>query len=503
MGKPDRITHRNPRLQPGHAALLFAAAASAGLALTGCLVGPDYQRPNPTVPDAWHQAITNQFLAERPDIATWWTNFHDPTLTRLVEHAGRDNLNLKIAAARVQEAQALRGVARSGLLPQVSGLGSAQATRVSERTTSLPAGADPETGFYQVGATAGWELDLWGRVRRSIESATASWQASVEDYRDALVVLHAEVAETYLEVRTLQERIRLARSNALAQAATLQLTTNLNQAGLVGDLDVSQATLNLRQTESMIPVLESARARATHRLGVLLGLAPAALFEELSEPAPIPEPPAALRVGLPANLLRQRPDLRRAERLLAAQTARIGVAAAELYPQLSLPGTLTLEAFEPGNLDGRSLAYAFGPQLRWTLFAGGRIRSTIKAEEARTQQALHAYEQTLLLALEDAENAIVALARERDRLEKLTAARDAARRSVSLVLDQYRTGLTQFQNVLDMQRSLTAAEDGLATSRGALAADAVRLYRALGGGWSAADLVTLEPPASALLPAAQ
>jgi len=455
--------------------------------LCGCAVGPNYKQPEVSTPAAFQQAVPDSFTAGSSDVREWWTIFNDPLLESLVNRASTNNLDLRIAAARIDEARALRGVAKSGLAPQIDATGAAQVTRASEETTPLPAGFSPENEFYSIGGAASWELDVWGRVRRSIESAAAGYEASIEEFRDIRVILYAEIAATYIQVRTLQKRIAYAETNALAQQGTLRLTMDLNEAGLVGNLDVSQATLNLERTRSAIPTFRADLAQAINRLGVLLGEPPETLHAELSPVQPIPVPPDLVAVGVPADLLRQRPDLRRAERTLAAQTARIGVATAELYPQFSLPGTLALEALDPGNLNGSSLTYAFGPTLRWTLFSGGRIRNTIKIEEARTRQLLYAYEQAVLLALEDAEGAMVAFAQERDRRQRVLAARNAARNSVELVLDLYRGGLTQFQNVLDMERSLAQQDDELAVSRGFLAGDAVRIYRALGGGWNPDD----------------
>ncbi len=467
-------------------------AALLALAATGCKVGPDYQRPELRMPDAWQQAAASDLQGDTAPLTQWWSLFNDPLLDALIARAATNNLNLKIAVARIAEARALRGVAKSGLAPQVDGTASAQAMRFSEQTTPFAPGGDPETGFYSVGATASWELDVWGRVRRAIESADASLMATVEDYRDILVLLYAEVAIAYVDVRTLQERIRYAEKNAEAQDETLGLTRNLNSAGLVGDLDVSQARLNLARTRSVIPTYKALLVQSVNRLSVLLGLMPGLLEAELMRPGRIPTPPDSITAGLPADLLRNRPDIRRAERSLAAQTAMIGVATADLYPQFGLPGTLALEALDIGNLDGSSLAYSFGPTLRWTLFSGGRIRNTIRAEEARTEQALLGYEQTVLLALEDTENAFVALAQERDRQQIVGEARNAAQTSVSLVKDLYTSGLTHFQNVLDMERSLAVEEDNLATSRGNVAANAISVYRALGGGWDP----MLDPPAT-------
>lgn len=454
------------------------------MGISGCAVGPDYRRPRVSAPLAYEQAASGSFKTNSPHLQQWWIHFNDPLLESLITRASTNNLDLRIAAARIGEARALRGVAKSGLAPQVDATGAAQLTGLNDDTSGI---GDPEGWVGSIGGAASWELDVWGRVRRGVESATAGYEGSVEDFRDTLVILYGEIAAGYMQVRTLQKRIEYAERNVTTQEGTLQLTEDLNAAGLVGDLDVSQATLNLERTRSAIPTLRSELVQSINRLGVLLGESPDALHGELSATQPIPVPPDVVDVGLPADLLRQRPDVRAAERRLAAQTALIGVATAELYPQFSLPGTLSLEALDIGNINGSSLTYAFGPTVRWTLFAGGRIRNTIRAEEARTQQFLLAYEQTVLLALEDTEGAMVAFAQEKDRIKSVTAARDAASKSVSLVKDLYQSGLTQFQNVLDMERSLAQQDDNLAVSRGLLAADAVRIYRALGGGWDPED----------------
>lgn len=473
-----------PSGHPGYGGILGATWAGLALLFGGCAVGPDYTPPEIATPVSWSQESTLTPTTSPSQLGNWWRVFQDPVLEKLIVEAGRANLNLKIAVARIEEGQALRNISRSGYAPQVAANGTAQYTRASEATTPvLPPEVGRETGFYAVGASAAWELDLWGRIGRSVESATASLEATEEDYRDTLVILYGQVAATYVEARTLQQRILYAEQNAQAQRETLELTRNLNNAGLVGDLDVSQAQLNLSRTESFIPSLQAALTANINQLAVLLGQSPGSLQPLLEDRRPIPTPPDVVAIGLPADLLRQRPDLRRAERQLAAQTALIGVATAELYPALTLPGTLSFEAFDPGNLNGSSLAYAFGPSLRWNLFSGGRIRSQIKVQESRTEQALLAYEQAVLFALAEVENNMAAFARERDRLVSVTDARNAARRSVDLVKDLYRNGLTHFQNVLDMERSLAAEEDNLATSRGLLANDLVALYRALGGGW--------------------
>ena len=458
--------------------------------LTGCVtVGPDYEAPDTSVTEAWSQALAKDFSGEEPALQSYWKVYEDELLNKIIDKATVGNLNLKVALARIQEARAQRGVAEGELFPTIDGTGSAFRTRKSEDTVpDIPSDLDRNASFFQGGTTIDWELDLWGRIRRSIESADATEQASIEDYRDTLVLLYAEVASNYIEVRALQARITYAERNISAQKETLELTKNRNQAGLAPDLDVKQAELNLAQTEARIPPLRAALMQTIHRLGILTGEPPGALYQDLKESRDVPLPPEETAVGLPVDLLRQRPDIRRVERELASQHARIGVAKAALYPTFTLPGSFVMEATvfdKMFNTD--NLAFEFGPSFRWNLFAGGRIRNAIRVEEARTQQALHLYQQTVLDALEEVENAMVDLSEERLRLTSLQRAVSAADTSVDLVKTLYRSGLTDFQNVLDMQRELTAQQDNLAASKGILGQNFVQLYRALGGGWTLAE----------------
>jgi NodT family efflux transporter outer membrane factor (OMF) lipoprotein len=328
-----------------------------------------------------------------------------------------------------------------------------------------------------------------------VEASHAQYQASVEDYRDVLVSLYSQIARSYIDLRSIQARIQYARDNIILQKETLKLTQNRRKVELVPELDVQQATLILATTESRLPKLRRLEAWAIHRLSVLLGQRPAALYNELSAFADIPLPPEEVTVGLPAELLRQRPDVRRAERLIAAQTALTGVATANLYPVFSLSGTFALESRQIKDMtDWDSHTWGFGPSFRWNIFDGKRIRNSIKVQEARTDQAMIAYEQTILCALEDVENAMVAYTEEQQRVAALRRSADAAKKSVTLVKSLYEIGLTDFQNVLDMQRTLAEQEDQLAESRGLVSKYLVRLYAALGGGWSVA---TTRPPATA------
>jgi NodT family efflux transporter outer membrane factor (OMF) lipoprotein len=317
-----------------------------------------------------------------------------------------------------------------------------------------------------------------------VESADASLEASIEDYRDVLVILFADVAQAYVAVRTSEERLRYARDNVTRQKGTLEFVQNRYETGVAPKLDVTQAQRNLATTEALVPQLEEALARSVHRLGVLVGEAPSGVYPEMDLGGPIPAPPKAVSAGIPANVVRQRPDVRRAERELASQTAQVGVATAELYPQFSLSGTFARSAnSSQGILDGGSKTWSLGPGFRWNLFDGGRVWNAVLAESARADQFYANYEQTVLLALEEVENAIVAYNRERVRVAALLRAVEAAAESAELVKTLYESGVADFQNVLDAERELLNQQQAWAARKGRVAANLIELYRALGGGW--------------------
>jgi NodT family efflux transporter outer membrane factor (OMF) lipoprotein len=464
--------------------------AVVGLVLSsiGCTVGPEYGRPQTDVPDMWHTRATAGLDTGTASLQTWWQLFDDPQLDSLVARAAAGNLSLREALWRVEEARAQRGVAGSARKPQVVGDGQSSRSQPSDNGPLgdfAPQGGFDAADLHDYGVSAFWEIDVFGRIRRQVEAAEATTEATVEAYRDVLVSLYAEVALAYIDIRTQQERLQLARTNVEGQENTLQLTQDRFDAGLVSALDVAQAESNLANTRSLIPVIERELERGLNRLAVLLGDAPGAVHEQLAAESSIPREPGDVAVGLPAELLRQRPDVRQAERLLAAQTARIGVATADLYPTFSLAGFLGLQATDFGDLtDSGSVTWGFSLPIRWDIFSGGRIRSQIRIEEARTGQLLASYERTVLLALEEAENAMVAYGTELERRQRLAEAVDATQRSLELVLTQYTAGLTDFQNVLDTQRTLLTREDELARSEGITVANLVRLYRTLGGGWN-------------------
>jgi outer membrane protein, multidrug efflux system len=454
---------------------LSGIAGFCALLLSGCVaVGPDYVAPDVVAPDAWHEVVRGEIESGSPDLQRWWTVFNDPVLDQLIERASLHNLTLKEAVAQIERSRALRGVSKSGYLPQVDAFGSSTATGHSEGMHQV---------HHQAGVAMGWELDLWGRIGRSLEAADAQLLATIEDYHDVMVVLYGEVAANYITLRTLQERIALADTNLKAQTETQVLTRNRFEAGLAPALDVAQAELNRARTAATIPPLRQQWMVAVNRLSVLTGALPYALEKELAEAKPIPAAHQAVVVDLPAELLRKRPDIRRAERLLAAQTALIGAQKAALYPTLTLPGTLSLSAINSEDISS-PLNYAFGPSLRWNLFSGGRIRNLVKAEEAATQAALHRYEQTVLLALEEVEASMSGYVSEKERIVSLASAAKSAQESVNLVSELYKSGLTDFQNVLNMERALLEQQDAFATSRGQVSLYLVQLYRAMGGGWA-------------------
>jgi len=474
------------------------SSALLGPLLAACAVGPDYEAPDvtATVPDAWRAEVEAEMSSDASPLVRWWETFGDTTLTGLVRRAESENRDLVAAVGRVEEARALRGVAKGGLLPDLVLDGSYTRFQLSENGLQGSELQGQQFDLWSGGLSLSWEIDLFGRVRRGVEAASAELGASVEDYRDVLVTLYAEVAAAYVDTRTFQQRLTFANANADAQRRSLQLTRDRFRAGLTSALDVTQAESNLATTEAQIPALEDGLNRSLNRLAVLLGEPPGDLHDALAEPAPIPMPEGEVAALLPAELLRRRPDIRRAERRLAAQTARIGIATADLYPSFSLTGFLGLESLELDEFaEGESVSWSVVPGIRWNLFSGGKIRNRIRAEEARTRQALAAYEQTILLALEETGNSLIAYGREQERRDRLLEAVRASERSVEIVATQYRSGLTDFQRFLDSQRSLFNQQDALAVSAGQVTKNLISVNRALGGGWD--PDATAEPDRSA------
>ena len=453
---------------------------AAGLSSCKTLVGPDYVGPQSRIPDAWSRSALHDVQGSA-SLTGWWKGFHDPALNTLIERAREANPNLKVALAGISEARALRGVARSQGLPQANANATYSRNRNSENL-GAPVRNNP-TSLYATGFDAGWEIDLFGGIKRSVESAEANIGAREENYRDALVTLFAEVALNYVDYRTLEERIAVANRNISAQTDSVKLTRGRLEAGLVPKIDVTQAETNLALSEASVPLLRAQLDATRHRLATLTGGFPASVTGILASSRSIPSPAAGYAAGLPANLLRARPDIRRAERELAAQVARIGVAEADLYPRLTLFGEFQLQSLTSADLfDSPSRAYSFGPSFRWAIFSAGRIRNEIAAEESRALGALASYEATVLAAVEEVETSMSAILNERDRLSDLSRAVNSSRETVSLIKDNYENGLVSFQNVLDAERTKFDTEDEETFSRGQLVRYYISLYKALGGG---------------------
>lgn len=472
-----------------HDLLVSGALALSFLACT--VVGEDHEAPQTELPTAWSEA--ERFEAQPAELERWWQRLDDPLLDQLVERAIGEGLDLRSALARVSEARALRGVAASERMPKVDAFGVWEHRNESETTPFGPFA--PETDITTLGFDATWEVDLWGRVARSVEAADADLAATEEDARDAAVIVAAETARTYVELRAFQLRLEIARRNVSLQEQTLELVSAREAAGLVGERDVAQAATNVEVTRSRLPELETGLRAAENRLAVLLGRAPGTLPPELAAalaaPGAVPRAPTSFAIGVPADLLRRRADVRRAERRLAAETARVGVAEGDLLPRLSLFGSLGVSSDGTDELfESDSVFSGIGPSLRWNLFDGGALRNQLRAQDARAEQALIAWERTVLGALEEAENAMTGFLREQVRRSSLGLAADQARRAVELSRTEYEAGLSDFQSVLSSERALADLEDTLALSDSLVTSRLVVLCKALGGGFEQAELAS-------------
>jgi outer membrane protein, multidrug efflux system len=468
-------SHKKTFLGP----LSSVSTAFVCLVLVGCAtVGPDYVKPDTSLSTTWQSELKGGLIAEEMNprtLATWWTTLHDPELSSLIGRAVSGNLDLKKAKARVREARARQGIAKAGLFPTLDAGGSATWTERSSDTSNL----------YSASFDANWEIDLFGGVRRSVEAAEADVGASREDVRDVLVSLLAEVAVNYIDLRKFQSLLAIAEGNLVSQNETYQLTLWRYQAGLSDELSVQQARYNVEQTRAQLPTLRTGKEEALNRIAVLLGEQPGNVHSLLDQQVPVPVIPRKLAIGVPADVLRNRPDVRRAERELAAQTARIGVATADLYPKLTLSGSIGFETLKMSSLPtSQTWSLGGGPGITWAIFEGGAIRQNIEAQSTLQEQALMKYEAAILTALEDVENALVAYGEEQARRDSLQEAAQAAQKAVELSKYKYQSGLTDFYNVLEAERSLLTFQELLAQSNGTVASNLVRLYKALGGGWT-------------------
>ncbi len=479
------------------------------LLLAGCAVGPSYKRPQVPIPKQWTVASARGTSTKPAATDEWWSSFHDQELNSLVARAVDRNLDLKLALERVQEARAARGIARSGYSPSVDANVSAtrlrggfnqgviRAVPSSADTKARPSLISPfETNVFEGNLGASWELDVFGGIRRGVQAAAADVTAAEENRSDVLVILLGDVGRVYAQLRGFQRRLEIANKNIKTQQETLDLTTARAQAGLATELDVSRARAQLEATKAVVPTLLSGIDVSIHRLSVLLGEEPGALRSELDKTSPIPSAGPEVEVGLPSDLLKRRPDIRRAEAQLAAATARIGEAKRDLFPRFVLTGTAGRQATQVHDLTlGVGNFFSVGPGISLPLFTGGRIRSNIAVETSRQRGAVIRYQSAILNALEEVENALVNYSQEQERRDRLDQAVEQSQLAVDLATEQYRAGLADFLSVLEAQRELYANEDQLVQSQSSVTTDLVGLYRALGGGWSAGGVVSMNKPA--------
>jgi NodT family efflux transporter outer membrane factor (OMF) lipoprotein len=484
----DRSARRRCRLL----VLLPVILAFAGCMLGGCMVGPNYQRPKVSVSSTWGETEDQRVKTESTTYRDWWSAFKDPALDRLIARAYRDNLTLQQAGVRVLQARAQLGIAVGEIYPQTQqAIGSVQWNRTSDRAVT---GAISNGGSFtywqsQIGAQASWELDFWGRIRRGIESADASLLATLADYDNTLVTLTADVANTYIALRTAEERIRIARENVDTQEQTLKIVEARFKYGTVTQLDVEQARTVLLNTQATLPTFETQRRQARDALSVLLGMPPSDLADLLGGPSAIPVSPPQVIVGIPADLLRRRPDIRSAELQAVAQSAQIGVARADLFPAFSLLGNFVLLSTDLGSFKlsdmfrWGSRSIQVGPSVQWNILNYGQLTNNVRVQDAYFQQLLLAYQRAVLSAQQDVEDNLVAFLRAQDRADFLAKSVTSSQSALRLAVLRYREGVTDFTTVLTAQQALLSQQDSLASTLGSISTSLVGVYRALGGGW--------------------
>ncbi len=491
-----------PMMRPGrrlvpHTRLWLIATAA--LLTLGCSVGPDFKRPDPHVPAQWSRASASSALNTEPQaVVDWWSTFQEPMLSSLIERSAASNLDLRAAVLRISEARAQREVAAAAFWPKVDANASFTRQRISEATANGAALTHlgnvkipgvPAIGFpnpynqFELGASASWEIDLFGRVRRSVEAANADLQASVEDQHAVFVSLCADVARTYIELRGAQLRKEVTDRSLATQKEIYDLTRQRRAVGMTTEFDVANAGAQLDSTQAQVPQLDSEVTRDINQLSLLLGREPDALRSELVAVRAVPQVPPTLPTGLPSDLARRRPDIRQAEARLHAATARIGVAVGDLFPRLTLSASGGTQS-ETGSdlLKWASRFGSIGPSFELPLFDGSRW-ATVRLQNVKAQEAALDYERTVLSALHEIENALAAYKADHDRGVSLAAAVEESRDALSLARDRYSSGVANFIDVLDAERTLQQNELSLSTNTTAVATDVVAIYRALGGGW--------------------
>lgn len=478
------------------------AIATFSAWVAGCTVGPDYRRPDVPMPARWSEPSGGTQVAA-PLASQWWKLYGDTELDALIERAIKSNLDLQRAEYRIREARAMLRQNASASWPSVNASISAERGQESENAPGVSPftqGGDLGSGaslqnLFQAGFDANWELDLFGGTRRSVEASRADVQSAAFD-RDAVALsLTAEVARAYVDLRSCQAQLDLAHQAIATQRDALAMVRARYAGGLATDVDLAAAEAQFRNVEAAAPPWQTQCKQTVHRIGVLLGEPPETLIGELAPTKPLNETPPVIAAGLPSDLLRRRPDIQSAERQVAAATARIGVATAELYPKFSLGASLGLASFTAGHFfDPNSTIWSIGPSMSWPIFRGGQIKATIDVRDMQAQQALLVYRQTILIALEDVENALAAYDNEQQRHAGLVAAQVSSQQALAHIRALYQGGLIDFRSVLDEQQRLLQAQSNLQRSTAAEWTDLIALCKALGGGWS-----TAEPPASMTL----
>lgn len=460
----------------------------AGL-FSGCMVGPDFQRPQMEMPQQWSKPAP-ECTKNYTELSQWWTRFEDQTLNWLIDRAISNNLDIKLAIARISQARAARGKTAAEMGPVLNASASyrryhGQPGNMPEMQQPLPSTEYVTDNQYSTTFDAGWEIDLFGGVRREIEALDAQLEESIEAQRDALVTLTAEVARSYFDLRFLQRRKAIAELHLKAQEHSVKLAGQRFKNGLVGRIDVTNAEMQAAETAARIPVLEAAAGQTIHKINILLGGYSDSLTDKLAPMADLPIVIPSVPVGVPSDLLRRRPDIRQAEAQIHSATAQIGVVTADLFPKFTISGSLTYLANSLSSLFiSDSLLWSIGPTVGLNLFDNGRTRASVKVQEAVEEQALITYKQKVLTALVEVEDALIALEKEDVHCNALYASVQANRKSVQLANQLYLAGETDFLQVLIVEQSLYTKEDALAQSRGRKIADMISLYKALGGGWN-------------------
>lgn len=449
------------------------------------MLGPDFQTPEAEVPETWSEQDNAYFQKPSKDASiAWWTLFNDPVLDKLIQVAYAQNLSLQTAGLRIMEARAQSALVQGTLYPQ--------SQAASGDLFTVGSTGPSENRYYNaasIGFDAAWEMDFWGKFRRGIESADAAYLASIADYDDILVSLTAEVARTYVNICTLEERIRLARKNTKLQQDGLQLVQHQFDAGTVTELDMLQAKTLLTSTQATIPNLQASLYTYRHALAQLLGMLPEQLDKLLQETYAIPIIPPEIAVGTPAELLRRRPDIRRAEMRAAAQSAQIGIARADIFPSFTLFGSLGWSATNIGDnslgdiFSSNSFSYSFGPAFKWNLLNYGRLKNQVRIQDARFQQLLTIYQDTVLSAAREVEDGMTGILYSRQEAAYLLEGITSSQKSLQLALLQYEEGFVDYQRVLDSTRSVTQKQDQYAQVQGKIVTNLIGIYKALGGGW--------------------